>query len=71
MATKEELARVYDDAMKSFEHAVLLGASPLPPGSNQSELLGRLLAISTAQCKLLGGIYVELVEARHDRRRQN
>ena len=66
MATNEDLSRTYDDVMKAFENAVIIVLN------RRQELPRTNLSVASlqwqVQCKILAGIYVELVEARHERR---
>jgi hypothetical protein len=68
MATNEDLNKKYSEATKNFHDAVADSMESLSGNRSQGDMIGQLLIMSTAQCRLLDGIYVELIEARRDRR---
>lgn len=69
MVEDAELDATYGKMMHEIRNTLaarsLLGA----PDRKQEDLLHHLLALATDQVKLLSGVYSELVEARHDRRK--
>jgi hypothetical protein len=68
MATNEDLNKKYSEATKNFHDAVADSMKSLSGNPSEGDMLGQLLIMSTSQCRLLEGMYVELVEARRDRR---